>query len=157
MTLDIGESWKAIVAVGTVVGSVIGVASNAKGIWDWVAPWIGQRSRLRASAVTTSDPYEGNTVTITNLSAKPMLIDHWVLVWVRQSRFHKVEDVDIEEEAEYDWGGQTIPAHDRIRWHFSESQHFVVGTERRKGLVLMLRLVPADGGRPYNLRIWPWA
>lgn len=155
MSINLDESWKAIVAVGTVVAAGVGVAANFASIYDTVAPFFGQRVRLHLSVITTDDVEEGNTLIITNLSSKPLHFDHWQLVWVRPKRFGKTMDVKVEEQSEFDDFGGTIAANDRVTWRFYESSYFTVGGATRKGLHLILRFTPTGGGSPYNLSVWP--
>jgi hypothetical protein len=79
----------------------------------------------------TSSPQIGNSIWITNLSDKPLLISAWDVIWARRRLWRWVQTNHCEG-SDWDSDGIEIKPNARVRLDFADGRHFGTGAKMRE-------------------------
>lgn len=126
--------------VGIIVSITVIIQAVAAGV-----TYLRTR-RIAVERMITSHPEIGNTLTIVNLSDKPLMISAWDIVWARGRPWGRTVTMGAFDGNE-DSVGFTIPPHERKRFNFLHEHHFPTGrkTQRRNGRLYCRIWLAGDG------------
>ena len=119
--------------------------------------WEFQKSRLKLSTTFyfTSEPEEGNKITVINTSDTPILISYWELIWVKRVRlFQKKLTYEMTPDPDDAYYTTTIGPHSTHTWHFSEGDFFLWGPSQVSKGQLYLKLYILGRRRPRWLKVY---
>lgn len=109
------------------------------------------RFRLEVNYDFSTDPHEGNKITVRNLTTKPVTIPYrQLLIRPRWALFQKREEIPFTDEPPYD---VNIPAHASHTFEFKEQSHFSLKSKLLAGKTIYLKVWLA-GRRPITLKVY---
>lgn len=129
------EHWLTFLA-GALTGGFVGNVKTGLDIWDRFAkPRIAVHRTLNGSG--SGEP---NYIYLTNLSARPLILNYWEIVWRHplwkfwhwRNREHSVEDA-------YDRRNNTLASHKEEVLSFRDGAWFDWGASAAKGRKLIFR------------------
>ncbi len=130
----------------------------------WLIPWVGEveplafwgasvstvlaaikfyefwrdRSRIRARAMLRGDPHLGNEITVMNLSSKPIIVEHWEIIYRGNAWWF-----GKEEPAASPWdddGCFSVEAHGSRTLTFRDMDYFGWGADLTARKSIWIRL-----------------
>jgi hypothetical protein len=119
----------------SVISGVIAVFGLARAVIFWRP--FGKHLKLE-TIYDLRSPDQGNTITVINNSAVPVLVSHWELVWRKGLLWR--EKRTLEEESDFDGGVLKIDAHDHMTLSFVDSHYFQWGQAQAVKGKLYLKL-----------------
>lgn len=128
------------------------VSTALAGIKAWEVWRDRFRIELDYSFTTSAD--RGNRISIHNLSAQPLILSHWELLYGdRKASKRSLEHVD---SGDFDSPPRAIASHATLDLHFDEERHFAWGAEFLKGRFVYIRMHFA-GRKPVLRLVYPTA
>ena len=137
-------TWQAILLWWSAVLSTVLAAGR---LWEF---WR-DRFQVEVSYSFADLPEVGNEVLIRNLSATPILLTYWELLWL--SGVWPLRSVSNCLTPEYDIGDVRINAHSTKILHFVEADYFDWGAKSLDGRSIYIRLYIA-GRRPILRKVY---
>ena len=129
-------------------GAVLSTLLAGIKLWEiWRA-----RERIEIGYSFTSDENIGNDVMVRNLSATPLLITYWELVWRKRQFVGWKESYIVGPEE--DNQDLKVNAHSSIRLHFTEQKHFSTSYAELSGRQIFIRLYIAGRSRPTLRKVY---
>lgn len=115
-------------------------------LWEFWRDW----ARVDIDYLFTSDPDRGNSISIHNLSSRPMIVSYWQVLYGSGTwPFRKFEDVAYPD---IDSVPLRIDPYSTLTLNFCEETYFSTGYKALKGRNIYIRLYAA-GRRPILKRV----
>lgn len=96
----------------------------------------------------------GNEIIIRNLSATPIIISYWELVWLKKRRLGLRKQEIRRIAPESDFSDSHVAAHSSYVLRFAEERYFSWSTLSLKGAAIYLRIQIAGERRPRLAKIY---
>jgi len=146
----LNTTWNAVSPFNDAIGMMLGiwgaVLSSALAMWEY------RKRRLNLSSTYafygTDDI--ADEIVVVNLSAMPVFVKHWTLIWVPQNWFSKAQPLDITPD---DLGGFKIAGEDSITLKFDGQNKIPWSYRVSEGRKLVLTLYIHGKSKPKRLKI----